>query len=102
MTVQRLIAAAVFNGNPSASVRKGTRKMPPPSPSATPRAPAAAPAPKMMAARVGVSRFKGSERAWFGFGRFAQEHPPNLMNPLNPLNPLNPKKSARNHCDREV
>src|SRR5207253_10719655 len=54
ITVERLIAAADFNGKPSASVRNGTRKMPPPSPRTTPSAPATAPAPKMTSASGAV------------------------------------------------
>ena len=48
MTVQRLIAAAVRSGKPSARFRSGTRKTPPPRPSIEPIDPASAPDPKMI------------------------------------------------------
>jgi hypothetical protein len=59
MTVARLMAAADFSGNPRASVRNGTRKMPPPRPSAIPSAPATPPATKMVSVRLGFRRFRG-------------------------------------------
>src|SRR6185503_11500494 len=97
MTVERLIAAADFSGNPSASVRNGTRKMPPPRPRATPRPPATAPEPKMMTASSAV-RFRGFNGfRGFWFGGFT-----NPLHLLNLLNHLNPKKSARNQSDRVV
>ena len=55
MTVQRLIAAADLSERPRPSVRKGTSRIPPPSPRATPRAPATAPAAPIARATGTVS-----------------------------------------------
>jgi hypothetical protein len=55
MTVARLMAAADFNGNPSARCRNGTRNTPPPMPSSAPRPPASTPAPSITNARETVT-----------------------------------------------
>jgi hypothetical protein len=47
MTVTRLIAIACTSGTSRTMLRKGTRKIPPPSPSNAPKPPAAIPARKV-------------------------------------------------------